>query len=44
MSIKTEFQFFTSCTDIVSSCNRGILRPILGRVGGGAPCLFVIGI
>ena len=35
---------FTCFITIVSSCNRGILRPILDRVGGGSPYLFVIGI
>ena len=40
-SVAAEFQFFTC---IISSYNRGIMRPILGRVCGGAPCLFVIGI
>ena len=43
-SAAAEFHFFTCFTAIVSSCNRGILKPILGRVGGGALCLFVIGI
>ena len=44
-SIAAEFQvFFTYFTAFASSCNRGILGPILGRMGGGAPCLFVIGV
>ena len=42
-TVAAEFQFFLTCFIVIaSSCNRGILRPILGRVGGGAPCLFVI--
>ena len=41
-SVASEFQFFTCFIAIVSSCNRGILTPILRRVGRGAPCLFVI--
>ena len=44
ISVAAEFQFFTCIIAIVSSYNRGIMRPILGRVGAGAPCLFVIGI
>ena len=45
-SVAAEFQFFffTCFTAISSSCNRRILKPILGRVGGGARYLFIIGI
>ena len=47
--VAAEFQFFeqkieTCFMAVASSCNRGILRLILGMVGGRAPCLFVIGI
>ena len=43
-SVAAEFLFFTCFIAIASSCNHGILRQILGRVGGGAPCPFDIGI